>query len=119
MKELDRYLHALISAGAVSDILLGLFLLCLLAFAACLLWTLWKWLDWKRCERSADYSLFYRVCRLRYGIVDSRDLASEENQKRVQEVAKGYQRFSRCSIKRLGRILDRQKPKYDALRSSR
>ena len=64
-------------------------LLCLLVFIANLLWALWKWLDWKWCERSADYSLLYRVCRVKYGIVSSRDLASEENQKHIQEVVQG------------------------------
>ena len=78
--------------------LLGLFLLCLLALAANLLWSLWKWLDWKWCEWSADYSLFYRVCRVKYGIMDSGDLTSEENQQHIQEVARGYNRFSHCSI---------------------
>lgn len=96
-------------------VLLGLFLLCLLALAINLLWALWKWLDWKRCERSADYSLFYRVCRVRYGIVDSGDLSTKENQQHVQEVARGYKRFSHCSIEQLGRVLDRQRLKYDAL----
>lgn len=96
-------------------VLLGLFLLCLLAFVANLFWALQKWLDWKWCERSADYSLFYRVCRVRYGIMDSGDLTSEENQQHIQEVERGYKRFSHCSIEQLGRVLDRQRLKYDAL----
>lgn len=86
----------------VSCVLLGLFLLCLLAFVANLLWALWKWLDWKWCERSADYSLFHRVCRVKYGIASSRDLASEENQKQVQKVAQEYKRFAHYSIEQLG-----------------
>ena len=116
MNGLNRYLFALKSMDIVSCILLVLFLLCLLVLAANLLWALWKWRDWKWCEWSADRSLFYRVCRMRYGIMDSRDLTSEENQRRVQEVAKGYKRFAHYSIERLGRILDRQRPKYEALR---
>lgn len=95
--------------------LLGLFLLSLLAFAANLLWPLWKWLDWKWYKGSADHSLFYRVCRVRYGILDGGDLTSEENQKCVQEVAQGYKRFANCCIEQLGRILDRQRPKYEEL----
>ena len=115
MNGISRYLYVLESMGTVFCILLVLFLLCLLAFAANLLWSLWKWLDWKWCEWSADYSLFYRVCRVKYGIMDSGDLTSEENQQHVQEVARGYKRFSHCSIEQLGRVLDRQRLKYDAL----
>lgn len=84
--DLPNFLQNLDPAGYV---LLGMFLLCLLVFAANLLWALWKWLDRKWRERSADHPLFYRVCRMRYGIIDSGDLASEENQRHVQEVAKG------------------------------
>ena len=115
MNGISRYLYVLESMGTVFCILLVLFLLCLLAFAANLLWSLWKWLDWKWCERSADYSLLYRVCRVKYGIVSSRDLASEENQKHIQEVVQGYKRFAHYSIEQLGQVLDRQRPKYEAL----
>lgn len=108
-------MYVLESMGTVFCILLVLFLLCLLALAINLLWALWKWLDWKWCEQSADYSLFYRVCRVRYGIIDSGDLTSEENQRYVQEVAKGYKRFAYYSIEQLGRVLDRQRLKYEAL----
>ena len=107
------------SLDTVTCVLLGLSLLCFLAFIACLIWALWKWLDWKWCERAADFSLFYRVCRMRYGIVDSGDLTSPENQRCVQVVALGYKRFSHCGIEKLGRILDRQKPKYEALRQNK
>lgn len=112
----NRYLYALESMDIVSCILLVLFLLCLLILTVNVLWALWKWLDWKWCERLADHSLFYRVCRVRYGIMDSGNLTSEENQRHVQEVAQGYERFAHYRIERLGRILDRQKPKYEALR---
>ena len=107
--------NSLQNLNPATYVLLGLFLLCLLALAINLLWALWKWLDWKWCEQSADYSLFYRVCRVRYGIMDSRDLSKKENQQHVQEVARGYKRFSHCSIEQLGRVLDRQRLKYDAL----
>lgn len=119
MNGLNRYLYALESMDVISCILLVLFLLCLLILTVNVLWALWKWLDWKWCKWSADHSLFYRVCRMRYGIMDSKDLTSEEKQRHVQEVAKGYERFAHYSIERLGRILDRQKPKYEALRKRR
>lgn len=116
MNGLSRYLYALESMGAVFCILLVLFLLCLLVFVANLLWALWKWLDGKWCKWSADHYRFYRVCRMRYGIIDSWDLSTEENQQHVQEVAQGYKRFAHYSIEQLGRVLDRQRPKYEALR---
>lgn len=119
MNGISRYLYVLESMGTVFCILLGLFLLYLLALSTNLLWALWKWLDWKWCERSVDYSLFYRVCRVKYGIMGSRDLTLEENQRHVREVVQGYKRFSHCSIEHLGRVLDRQKPKYEALQTGR
>lgn len=97
-------------------LLYAVWLIALLAAIGCVIWALWKWLNWKWCERSAEYSLFYRVCRVRYGIVDSGDLTSEENQRYVQEVAQGYERFAHYSIEQLGQILDRQKPQYETLR---
>lgn len=108
--------NSLQNLNPATYVLLGLFLLCLLALAINLLWALWKWLDWKWCEQCADYSLFYRVCRVRYGIIDSWDLSTEENQQHVQEVARRYKRFAHYSIEQLGRVLDRQRPKYEALR---
>ena len=97
-------------------LLLVLFLLSMFALAANLLWVLWKYLNREWCKRSADYIQFYRVCHMRYGIIDSKSLTTEENQRHAQEVAQGYERFSHCSIEQLGRILDRQRPKYEALR---
>ena len=65
-------------------------------------------------QRSTDRFLFYRRCRIRYGIVDNRDLAPPENRQWVLVLAAEY--GWTYSVERLGRMLDRLRPKYEALR---
>lgn len=79
MRNLNLHFTLSHNLDSVTCALLGLFLLCALTFAVCVLWVLWKWIDWKWLKWSTGWSLFYRRCRVRYGIVDSKDLASPEN----------------------------------------
>ena len=112
----ENLMFCSVQAGFLTHWWAGALSLALVCGLGCVGWQAVKWLGWKRCERTADSSLFYRVCRVKYGIKGKEDLAFEENQRRVAEAAQGYKRFSHCSIEQLGRILDRQNSKYEALR---
>lgn len=112
----ENLMFCSVQAGFLTHWWAGALSLALVCGLGCVGWQAVKWLGWKRCERTADSSLFYRVCRVKYGIKGKEDLALEENQRRVAEAAQGYKRFSHCSIEQLGRILDRQNSKYEALR---
>ena len=117
MISLNHYSALRQSLDTVTCVLLGLSLLCFLAFIACLIWALWKWLDWKLCERAADRFLFYRKCR-QFDIGDSDALASPKSREQIVKIAEGYG-LSALSLDRLGKILDQEKPRYEALRRHR
>lgn len=68
----------------------------------------------KRLQRSARQQLFYRACQ-KYAITGSEDLLPESQYRIAARLAREYG-LSSSSREALGRILDAEKPAYQARR---